>query len=467
MTRIFAEDRGPLALASISSLAIHALVVLLGFVFTLHSAPTDFFGSGGVLEVDVVAEPMASVPQETIEPTAPPVPAVPAVPVAPPAPPAPPKVAPRSKPVRRAPAIVKPPTSIDGVRIASADDVRRRIQQGEQPKAIAKPAPPAAPPPAPAPATNGTGTEPKPLTAAIGEPGLGGSPDGLVKYTDITEELDDRPYTGRFRPDTPGYNGRIFGQVSVKSSVATDNMYGRIHMFPQTSNYRDYSARSLFGYSFQQRIGEVATRGFETGRVTTPGAYLMVTDLFGDGHYSTMSHTVIFAFPRRPPGGGNLWEVVEEKSGDFRLRGPGGSALVFDGRSGALRALSGFVVDPPGGSGTPPRVGYRGLFLRLESVGSNPFLRDRPATVVDASGNECSLSTSDLFSYAGRRESDVFKFTEDRDFFAFLRDRCDGLKLPKPAPTLMARAARKAPEKKAEKAAGGQGLLPYLMRGFR
>jgi len=48
---------------------------------------------------------------------------------------------------------------------------------------------------------------------------------------------------------------------------------------------------------------------------------------------------------------------------------------VFDGKNGSLRALAGFSVAPPGEIGTPPRVSYRGLYLRLESVGSNPFLR--------------------------------------------------------------------------------------------
>jgi len=459
VTRFRVEDGGPLAIASISSVALHATLFLLGFLLALRTVPTDFFGSGGALPIDVVDAP-APLAEEPMA-------------AAPPKPAPPPRAEPQPRtqtpPKRVAPVVKIPPTMIDGVRIASAEDVRRRLERGEQPKRVVPPPQPAAVPQAPP--STGTNIEPKVETAAIGKPALGGSPDGLVKTTEITEpeDDDDKAYSGMFRADTPGYNGRIFGQVSVRSSVAPESVYGRIHLFRESSVYRDYSAKSLFGYSFQQSLGDVATRGFETGRVTTPGAYLMVTDLFGDGHYSTMSHTVIFAFPRRPPaGGGNLYDVVEEPGGDFRLRGPGGSALVFDGKHGGLRALAGFVVAPPGDIGTPPRVSYRGLHLRLEAVGSNPFLRDRPATVVDASGNECSLSTSDLFNYAGRRESDVFRFADDADFFAFLRSRCDGLSLPKPAPTLVAKAAPKAPpEKKVEKRAGSQGLVPYLLRGFR
>jgi hypothetical protein len=260
----------------------------------------------------------------------------------------------------------------------------------------------------------------------------------------------------------------MFAQVSVASSAARDHFYGRIHLFREDDALRDYSSNSLFGFAFRQRLGEAALREFETGRVTTSGAYLAVTDLFADGHYSTMSHTVLFAFPRRPPSGGtNLYDVVDEPNGDFRLRGPGGAFLIFDGQTGALRAGRGFVISPQGESGTPPRIAYRGLHLRLQAVGSNPFLRDRPATVVDASGRECEVSTSEVFSYAGRRESDVFRYKSDREFFAFLRRRCSDLELPEPAPTLVAKAEPKPePAAKAERPSSS-GLLPLLLRGFR
>src|SRR5262249_4353306 len=160
---------------------------------------------------------------------------------------------------------------------------------------------------------------------------------------------------------------------------------------------------SLFGFSFRQELAEGAVREFQTGRVQTHGAYLLVTDLFSNGRVSTMSHTVLIVFPREPAASGSLYDVIEDPSRDFRLRRPHGSSLVFDARNGALLGASGFVVEPPGDTGTPPRVRYQGLHVRLQAVGSNPFLRDRVATVVDRRGAECALSTSDLFAYERRR----------------------------------------------------------------
>ncbi|MGH7819048.1 MAG: hypothetical protein ACREQ9_04680, partial [Candidatus Binatia bacterium] len=270
-----------------------------------------------------------------------------------------------------------------------------------------------------------------------------------------------------FGPDSPGYHGRIFAQISMPSSVARDHYYGRIHLFPNNGGwYRDYSNKSLFGYSFRQRLGEVAVREFETGRVNTPGAYLMITDLFPDGHYSTMSHTVLFTFPRTSPAGGNLYDVVDEPGGGFRLRGPAGSYLSFEGGSGAFRRAKGFVVEPQAGIGTPPRIAYRGLHLRLEAVGSNPFLAGRSATVVDRAGRECSLSTSELFSYAGRRESDVFRFPTDQSFFKYLRARCSGLDVPRPAETRVA-ASDEKPAKPSQRSGQGAGLFQLLIPGRR
>ena len=455
MSRFHVEDARSLAVASIASLVIHETLVLLGLLVALRPTPTELFGSGGALPIDFVDAPAAAPATEVHEATLPPAPEQRIV-----------RSAPSQPAVSKhpAPVVKTAPSTIDGVRIASADDVRRRRERGEQPKAAPRPEPARAPEPAPA----ASGQTEKPQTAATGAPARGGSPDGVARKADAEwDDDEDGRYSGMFRPDSPGFQGRIFGQVSVRSTAAPDSLYGRIHLFRESATLRDYSSRTLFGYSFQQRIGDVATRGFETGRVTTAGAYLMVTDLFDDGHLSTMSHTVIFAFPRRPPAGGDLYDVVEEPSGDFRLRGPSGSALVFDGRTGALRAHAGFVVEPPGDSGTPPRIGYRGLSLRLHATGSNPFLRDRSATVVDAAGRECELSTTDLFEYAGRRESDVFRFREDAEFFSFLRERCGDLVLPQPAPTLVARAPRKLPEKQAAPADGSRGLLPLLFKGFR
>jgi hypothetical protein len=457
-------ERWRLIYASLLSVAFHLSLLLLGMIPISQPRALEPFGAGGAIPIEIVsaapdsASTQAPLAEEIVEAPVPPAPV--------PAPPRP-RVAAAPKPAPKAHVVKAMPEYIDGVRIATADDLRRRLER------LRKPAPASAPPAAPEPPPAVTPHTAPAGALAVGEgtgPASGpaaGVPDGQPSPPVMANLDDDRPHVGRFRADTPGYDGRIFGQVSVRSSQSPDSYYGRIHMFRRSAVVRDYSPKSLFGYSFQQRYGEVAARGFETGRVTTPGAYLMVTDLFSDGHLSTMSHTVIFAFPRRPPGGGSLYDVVEESNGDFRLRGPAGSALIFDGKNGALRRQAGFSVAPPGESGSPPRVSYRGLHLRLEAVGSNPFQRDRPATVVDALGHECALSTNELFKFAGRRESDVFRFPNDGEFFAFLRSRCDGLVLPEPAPTLMAKAERAKREQPKAPANEGQGLLPLLMRGFR
>jgi hypothetical protein len=420
------------------SLLIHCGLLLLARGWVIVASPVEQLGTPSALVVDLAPAGGAS----RIEPARPLAP--------PPSPPARPTLArPAARPSHPIAKIPKTtPRFIDGVRVATADDVVRHAEQERA--AIGT----AAPPP-------GSGQ---------GLPSVSsrGSPEGSREGRVVPEAAaDDRPYRGPFRADSPGFNGRIFAQVSVGSSSGSESFYGRIHLFREDSVYRDYSKQSLFGYSFRQPLGEAATREFETGRVTTSGAYLAVTDLFADGHLSTMSHTVLFAFPRRPPqDGGFLYDVVEEPGGDFRLRGPAGSFLLFDGRTGALRVEAGFVVSPQGASGTPPQVTYRGFHLRIQAVGSNPFLRDRPATAVDAVGRECELSTSELFSYAGRSESDVLRFKSDGELFAFLRGRCAGLALPEPAPgvTRVAQAEDKPRENKPEH---GEGLIPLLFRGFR
>ncbi|MGH7822278.1 MAG: hypothetical protein ACREQ9_21155, partial [Candidatus Binatia bacterium] len=267
-----------------------------------------------------------------------------------------------------------------------------------------------------------------------------------------------------YRPDTPGLHGRMFGQVSVRGS-GKSAFYGRIHLFREDDFHRDYSDRSLFGYSFRHELGDGAVRHFHTGRVQTHGAYLMVTDLFPNGRISTMSHTVVLVFPR-DPAGKYLYAVVEEPSGDFRLRGPHGSSLLFDPRNGALRQARGFVIGPLGSVGVPPRVAFRGLHVVVQSVGANPFLRGRAARVIDARGSECALTTSDLFLYPGkRRESDMFRFASDREFFSFLERRCPWLDLPRPAEVQVAARAAK-PDAEDEPASTG-GLIPSLLHGLR
>jgi len=448
-------ERLRLVLSCALSALIHLWLFLLAQSWVLTSTSSERLGSGGVLLVELATGGGAqtAAPPPEVEP--PPAPVPPPPPRSRPAPPPKPKVV-----VARAPKVL--PQFIDGVRIATAEDIQRHAEK-ERNQAAATAPPQPAPPPPQAEVARG---EPAAIGPGPPAPGSAGVPDGSPQGLTAPEPTDDRPYRGPFAADSPGYNGRIFAQVSVPSSAAGDRFYGRIHLFREDNALRDYSSNSLFGFSFRQRLGEAALREFETGRVTTPGAYLAVTDLFADGHYSTMSHTVVFAFPRRPPSGASyLYDVVEEADGDFRLRAPGGAFLLFDGQTGALREGRGFVISPQGESGTPPRVAYRGLHLRLQAVGSNPFLRDRPATVVDVGGRECELSTSELFSYAGRRESDVFRFKNDSDFFAFLRRRCGDLQLPDPAPTLVAKAEPKVREKKVERPTS-EGLLPLLLRGF-
>ncbi|MGH7856492.1 MAG: hypothetical protein ACREQY_04110, partial [Candidatus Binatia bacterium] len=380
--------------------------------------------------------------------------------------------APKPQPVK--PAAVLPPlvprrAVVDGVRLATEEDIRARIERIERELAAAAPpaepetsavvaaAPPpaaAAPPPIEAAEATGPGTGAPGGETTIGPAtGFGGS--GIVTYRVM-------PFDGGYRPDTPGFTGRILGQVSVRGT-GEEAFYGRIHLFRAHDFYRDYSDRSLFGYAFRHELGDGAVRHFHTGRVQTHGAYLMVTDLFSNGRISTMSHTVVLAFPRQPAGK-FLYDVVEDPSGDFRLRGPNGSSLVFDARNGDLRQARGFVVAPLGATGVPPRVAYRGLHVLIQSVGGNPFLRGRGARVIDARGAECALTTSDLFAYPGkRRESDMFRFASDRDFFSFLDRRCPWLELPRPAETQVA-ATTASPKPRAEPANTG-GLIPSLFGG--
>jgi len=71
---------------------------------------------------------------------------------------------------------------------------------------------------------------------------------------------DDLPYVGRFAP-TPLGTTAAFSRPDLRChTVARDHFYGRIHLFREVSTGRDYSPASLFGYSFQERLGEVATR---------------------------------------------------------------------------------------------------------------------------------------------------------------------------------------------------------------
>ena len=366
------------------------------------------------------------------------------------------------------PKVVTPrraPQAIDGVRLANAEEVRIRRLMELTPTIVAEPAVP--PPPAPAPVIAAAAPAPAVSAAApsVADPtivALASFARGAGTTTTSTYWPGGEGGGGRgrgFRPDTPGYYGRMFGQVSVASANASGSYYGRIHLFPESGWRRDYSGKSLFGYSFRHELGDGAVREFQTGRTQTPGAYLIVTDLFPNGRISTMSHTVILAFPRVAARGSALYTVVED-SGDFRLIGPGGAFLRFDGRNGFLEETRGFTVSRQAGIGTPPRVRFRGLHLRIEAVGANPFLRDRAARVIDARGRECAVSTSELFAYEGRDESDMFRFADDRAFFRFLGRRCRDLALPRPAPPLVTVAAKKPGEDSG--ASGSGGLLGFF-----
>ncbi len=364
------------------------------------------------------------------------------------------------------------------MRLATAADIRARRERERLPRRSPlpeAPAPPAVPAPAaPIPAAPAPPTEPQ---ASPSEPS--------VASADGDEEAQARPRSepkaeifwrngvlyqqrvfiprGGASPEAPGYEGQIFGEIPELDHDDHSRSYGRLHLFQDDGVSRDYSGKSLFGYVFRQELGGGALRQFETGRVQTHGAYLMVTDLFSNGRLSTMSHTVILAFPRKPPGATYLYDVLEEGRQSFRLRAPNGASLVFDPQTRALRAASGFVIAPPGDTGTAPRVAYQGLHVRIEAVGKNPFLRDLPARVVDARGADCAISTSDLFSYGRqRRESDMFRYATDREFFAFLGNRCPELSLPRPAePRAVARAPETRPKELQEE--GDGGLLGALV----
>jgi hypothetical protein len=262
-----------------------------------------------------------------------------------------------------------------------------------------------------------------------------------------------------YAPDAPGFSGRLLAQVSVPSASAGDSFYGRVHLIPQDG--RDYSPRTLFGYSFRENVPGGGFREFQVGRVQTHGAYLVVTDLYRDGRHSTMGHTVILAFPR---AAGHAFSVRDLGGGSFRMQGPAGSALDFDGRSGRLVGARGFRVAPQGASGTAPRVAFDGFHVKIQSVGGNPFLRGRAATVYDGRGGSCSVTTADLFVNQGTRESDMFRFADDVDLFTFLRGRCPGLHFPQALPTQMVKTDTEA---EPASSGGNGGIIRSLLNVFR
>jgi hypothetical protein len=220
--------------------------------------------------------------------------------------------------------------------------------------------------------------------------------------------------------------GNVLAEISVRGTKRPSALHGEMFLFPE--NVRDYSASSFYGWSFRQELGNDRVRVLEVARVRSPGAYLMATDLFADGHYSTMSHTVVMVFPRDST---EPYALREDVSGVLNLTAPNGSVLRIDGHSGALLKSDDFWLSPQGVPGTPPGLHHRGLRLEITAVGKNPFLRHTPARFIDGSGTACETTTDDLFRFVGSKpESDVFRFDSDAELFAYLSNRCPRIVIP-------------------------------------
>lgn len=222
--------------------------------------------------------------------------------------------------------------------------------------------------------------------------------------------------------------GDVLSEISVRNTVRPSTFHDEVFVFP--GDVRDYSRERFYGWSFRHRLPNGATRVLEVSRARSSGAYLTATDLFENGLFSTMSHTVLMVFPRRPVGRSELYALHETAGGDLELRAPDGSTILVDGGSGAVLPTSTFSVAPIGLPGTPPGLRHRGLHLEIHSVGRSPFLRDTPVHIADAFGGSCALSTDELFLFGKGPESDVFRFVADRALFEFLDDRCPNVRLP-------------------------------------
>jgi len=220
--------------------------------------------------------------------------------------------------------------------------------------------------------------------------------------------------------------GDVLAEISVRNP-RPGSYHGEMFVFPE--NVRDYSVNRFYGWSFRHELRDGAVRLLEVARARTRGAYLMATDLFSDGHFSTMSHTVLMVFPRSPLGRTDLYALSEEGSGHLRLLAPDGSALLVDGTNGAVLPSGDFVLGPQGPPGTPPDLRHRGLHLVIHSVGKSPFLRGTPVRMIDAGGGSCSLVTDEVFAFGAGPESDVFRFDSDAQLFQYLDRRCPSLEL--------------------------------------
>ncbi len=217
-------------------------------------------------------------------------------------------------------------------------------------------------------------------------------------------------------------------QVSLPSRRFPRRYYEAKFQFPE--GIREFSDRTLVGYSFRQELETGGVRELEISRFHNPGAYLMVTDLFPNGRFSTMSHLVMMVFPRGAGSRKDPYTVSEDPSGDMRIIAPDGGNLLVDVETGAVRATRDFYLAPQGDPGSVPGFRHRGFHLEITGVGQNPFLRGMPVTVRDATGETCWLSTADLFRYGRKPESDVFRFDTDVEFFSYLSTRCPRLEIP-------------------------------------
>jgi hypothetical protein len=219
--------------------------------------------------------------------------------------------------------------------------------------------------------------------------------------------------------------GDVLAEISVRNRERPSTYHGEMFVFPDT--IREYSRERFYGWSFRHDLRDGGVRLLEVARARTRGAYLMATDLFADGHFSTMSHTVLMVFPRSPIGRTDLYALSEDRGGYLRLLAPDGSALLVDGGSGAVLPTADFTLGPQGLPGTPPALWHRGLHLVIHAVGKSPFLRSTPVRVVDSQGRSCSLVTDEVFAFGPGPESDVFQFDSDAQFFQYLDRRCPEL----------------------------------------
>jgi hypothetical protein len=224
---------------------------------------------------------------------------------------------------------------------------------------------------------------------------------------------------------TPVVAGNVLAEISVRNTSRPTTYHGEMFVFPE--NVRDYTPASFYGWSFRQRLKSGGMRQVEVARARTRGAYLMVTDLFPDGHFSTMSHAVLMVFPRNPVGRTELYALNEDGAGNLHLSTPDGSSLLFDGATSALLSSAGFSLAPQGVPGTPPDFRHRGLHLVIHSVGKSPFLRGTAVHAIDAAGRRCTLATEEIFTYGRGPESDIFRFDSDAQLFRYLSSRCPSL----------------------------------------